>query len=528
MNSVILNSPTLTRGAQAFNEREWVKQGTWPGSFLWFYSILESFSETWTGRVLDPGLAIESYACIDRGEAVHDCFIGAHCFCDVRAVMERSYATQGPAYLVEYAALCERKFTEWIAFSESIHPPEARSNDELASDLRRYFSLMRENGAFMDSIIVLADLLGDLVGKAVEGLLDAQGINHPAALGRFLEKHTAGTRETNIVRSEASLARLAGLVSADPSLSKLFAGTPEHAIRLLPQAAPAFLAELDRHRREFGWLNTYSFSGQPYTMEEIAGFLQDKLDSLQEAPAAAAADSPETDDLTRRITSLPLSGDLSMLLKAIRELTYVNTAKDDAHQIAWRNIQPLIAEIGRRLECGVDDLTYCTPHEIEAALGGSPAPRDLIGRRKAAWTLIKAGDTILSVQGADDVAALRNHLKRVEPRSLNPLRGRAVYPGKVRGAAKVVLTASECEKVRPGDILIATNTNPDFIPAMRRAAAFVTDTGNLICHAVIAAREFSKPCVISTNIATQVYTDGEELEVDGTLGTVTRLAAKSD
>jgi pyruvate,water dikinase len=103
------------------------------------------------------------------------------------------------------------------------------------------------------------------------------------------------------------------------------------------------------------------------------------------------------------------------------------------------------------------------------------------------------------------------------------LQGRPIVSGRVRGRARVVLTASDGDRVATGDILVATNTNPDFIPAMRRAAAFVTDTGNLICHAVIAAREFHKPCVISTQIATQVIVDGEWLEVDGETGLVTRL-----
>jgi len=77
--------------------------------------------------------------------------------------------------------------------------------------------------------------------------------------------------------------------------------------------------------------------------------------------------------------------------------------------------------------------------------------------------------------------------------------------------------------VKVGDVLVATDTNPDFIPAMRRASAFVTDAGNLICHAVIAAREFKKPCVIATRIATQVLKEGEWVDVDGASGVVTRL-----
>jgi hypothetical protein len=64
MRTSIQEHDGLRSVVQAFNERRWLKQGTWPGSFLWFAAILESFSEEWTGRVLNSGLAIRDYACI--------------------------------------------------------------------------------------------------------------------------------------------------------------------------------------------------------------------------------------------------------------------------------------------------------------------------------------------------------------------------------------------------------------------------------------------------------------------------------
>jgi len=63
-------------------------------------------------------------------------------------------------------------------------------------------------------------------------------------------------------------------------------------------------------------------------------------------------------------------------------------------------------------------------------------------------------------------------------------------------------------------------TTPDFMPAMQKAAAFVTDEGGITCHAGIVARELKKPCVIGTKIATQVFKDGDLVEVDAGQGTV--------
>jgi pyruvate,water dikinase len=69
-------------------------------------------------------------------------------------------------------------------------------------------------------------------------------------------------------------------------------------------------------------------------------------------------------------------------------------------------------------------------------------------------------------------------------------------------------------------------TTPDFLPAMQRAAAFVTDEGGIMCHAAIVARELKKTCIIGTKIATQVLHNGDLVEVDAEEGVV-RIISKT-
>jgi len=66
-------------------------------------------------------------------------------------------------------------------------------------------------------------------------------------------------------------------------------------------------------------------------------------------------------------------------------------------------------------------------------------------------------------------------------------------------------------------------TTPDFVPAMKLAAAFVTDEGGIGCHAAILARELKVPCVIGTRFATQVFKDGDMVEVDAEKGIVKKI-----
>ena len=80
-------------------------------------------------------------------------------------------------------------------------------------------------------------------------------------------------------------------------------------------------------------------------------------------------------------------------------------------------------------------------------------------------------------------------------------------------------------KVLRGDILIAVMTFPNFIPAMEKAAAFVTDEGGILCHAAIVSREMRKPCIIATKHATKVFKDNDLVEVDAEKGIVRKVSS---
>jgi pyruvate,water dikinase len=100
------------------------------------------------------------------------------------------------------------------------------------------------------------------------------------------------------------------------------------------------------------------------------------------------------------------------------------------------------------------------------------------------------------------------------------LEGLGASPGIAYGEAKLVSDASELGKVKNGDILVAVMTTPDMVPAMKRAAAIVTDEGGLTCHAAIVSRELGCPAVVGTRKATELLSDGMMITVDGEKGLV--------
>ncbi len=106
------------------------------------------------------------------------------------------------------------------------------------------------------------------------------------------------------------------------------------------------------------------------------------------------------------------------------------------------------------------------------------------------------------------------------------VKGLAASPGIGSGKVKVIFSVDELDKIKEGDVLVTTMTNPDMVPAMKRASAIVTDEGGMTCHAAIVSRELGIPCVVGTGEATKVLSDGMEVTVDGTRGVVYRGLTK--
>ena len=98
--------------------------------------------------------------------------------------------------------------------------------------------------------------------------------------------------------------------------------------------------------------------------------------------------------------------------------------------------------------------------------------------------------------------------------------GMPASPGIASGAVRIIKSASEINKVKQGEILVTEMTNPDFVPAMRRAAAIVTDRGGATSHAAIVSRELGIPAIVGTETATKMLKTGEIITINGFQGKI--------
>ncbi len=154
---------------------------------------------------------------------------------------------------------------------------------------------------------------------------------------------------------------------------------------------------------------------------------------------------------------------------------------------------------------------YGRPMDIEWGRDGSDGKIYILQARP---------ETVKSREGGRN---LRRY--RLESKSEVLASGRAIGQKIGQGTVRLVKSASEMDKVRPGDVLVADMTDPDWEPVMKRAAAIVTNRGGRTCHAAIIARELGIPAVVGCGNATGVLDDGVPVTVscaDGDTGHVYR------
>jgi len=107
------------------------------------------------------------------------------------------------------------------------------------------------------------------------------------------------------------------------------------------------------------------------------------------------------------------------------------------------------------------------------------------------------------------------------------LTGQVACQGIAQGKVRILRRKSQIKDLQKGEVLVSPMTTPDFVPAMERSSAIVTDEGGITCHAAIVSREFKIPCIVGTKFATEILHDGDLVEVDAYEGTV-KILKKSD
>ena len=133
------------------------------------------------------------------------------------------------------------------------------------------------------------------------------------------------------------------------------------------------------------------------------------------------------------------------------------------------------------------------------------------------------GDQVYIVQSRPitTLKQIQENTSISSPLSEKPvLIGAPASPGIAFGPVKIIKSPSEIHLVEKGDVLVASQTNPDYVPAMKKAVAIVTDRGGRTSHAAIVSRELGIPAVVGCEKATKIFKNHQIITVNGSTGEI--------
>ncbi|MFA6307593.1 MAG: PEP-utilizing enzyme [Patescibacteria group bacterium] len=219
-----------------------------------------------------------------------------------------------------------------------------------------------------------------------------------------------------------------------------------------------------------------------------------------------------------------IADNLMYYLKLLGKIAYLNEYRKSVFTRANYYIRPLLEKIAQEYNLGTwKEINLLASNEILDLLDGKDDyQKKLIKERRKDWLMYAVGREGIDYVHGKLVKDFRNKFMP-KANGLNYVSGTIANKGKVRGVVKIIYEPKDFNKFKKGDILVAKMTSIDFIPIMKRAAAFVTNEGGLACHAAIVSRELNIPCIIGAKIATEVFKDGDRVEVDANRGIVKKI-----
>jgi pyruvate,water dikinase len=353
--------------------------------------------------------------------------------------------------------------------------------------------------------------------------------------------------ETMATRSARGLWTLSRHVRSNPDLQRIFEGSDPEDIEAQLNTSPAgraFLSELSTYLEEYGWradsvyeLTRPSWREDPrIAINAIQGYLAIDDDHGPDRQLQSAIRRREEllADARARI-----GNDTARLQKFNAAYESINCftpmVEDHNHwidQMGDISMRYPALELGRRCVArgtlsNAEDIFHLERAEIVEAMNGVDK-RNLTAERKAhleRFARVVPPPFIGPPPPPSDDPVVDVIVRffglpvepNADPRVIN---GVAASPGSVTAKAKVVRSLAEASKLQAGDVLVCEQTLPPWTPLFSTASAVVADSGGILSHCAIVAREVRIPCVVGTMSGTSLIKDGQLITVDGSRGIV--------
>lgn len=299
----------------------------------------------------------------------------------------------------------------------------------------------------------------------------------------------------------------------------------------LPESLPQNIRDLiDAHVTKWRWF-PFAYLGPAYDHSHYIETIVTRLREAEDSDAAmmAIAGRPKNIEDQRKelFAALGVSRADRRLYDLGAEIAHLKGYRKECMYHGFYALDTLLREVARRTHLSFEQIHMTPYHDLINALEeGSDIDADAINERKKETVIsYEYGKPfrILTLKKAQAFLAAQKVEEQVVDTTAKEFQGTCACSGKAEGMVRIVNTPEDMSKMRHGDIMVAHTTYPSLVPAMKKAAAIVTEDGGVTCHAAIVSREFGTPCITGIKVATKVFKDGDRVHVDASNGMVKKL-----
>ena len=359
-----------------------------------------------------------------------------------------------------------------------------------------------------------------------------------------------------------ALARVADAVRARQDVAAAVLAAPAGSVAgVLQEHDRVLAAAFDAYRDEYGFRALRYEVIEPTLGEqpEVLGrLLQDQLRSPSDVASEQKRLARERDDARdAALAALPGPRERDEFTHLLAEATRANPGREENEfftvSVPFALARVAALEVGRRLVArGVaaspDDAFFLRFDElVDAVRGVASDSHGLVAARRTAMAEAEAFDPpatygepppepplevlppaqreamVASLYLQQRIFGAEDSAQRIE-QGAREIAGKAAARGTYTGVARVVMGEHEFDRLQSGDVLVCPITSPVWSVLFSKVGALVTDSGGILSHPAIIAREYGIPAVVATGNGTAVIPDGVRVEVDGSAGTVRILA----
>jgi phosphoenolpyruvate synthase/pyruvate phosphate dikinase len=401
-----------------------------------------------------------------------------------------------------------------------------KSNDkQLASYFNNYFERQIKSLPFLVLPTFVDDILVEEMQEYLEKVLKNSPNEKAKKISEYINIFTSLEEESYATKAERELLEIALPLLKEKNV---VASADIKQFTLSIKQNKAIHKKVFQYNQKWEWLPIQA-EEEPYNMDFLIGELQ----KLVASPVKIKMRLSELDKhigiikakKTQLLKNLKIDRPHHRLIAVFQKWVYLKDFRRSIISQERLYSRSLYAEIGKRLKLTGREVRFLSPNELVNTLSQKsnlPSKEEIYDRMKA-FVLLRHNKEIKLLTGEKANKIIRQELPVLKVSEEKILKGTSASPGRATGNVKIILGAQDASKITVGDVLVARQTTPDLLGAMKKSIAIITDEGGLLCHAAIVSRELKLPCIVGIKIATNVLKDGDIVEVNADNGMVTIL-----